>query len=466
MIKIKGIYLVYFFAIILLICAFLGGFFLLTNRGGEQLVRWALQSQLSPRTISVVQTQGNLLHGLTLNQAVLNDIKHLSLPNTMQIDSATLKWEGAHLRNFTIEIRGTTINIAPSDSVRILPPGSQVRVQKVNVDSRNSPPDVSIWNARLKLPHSALIILSGHYLQQKADFNIFSKGLNLSEIALLIPGHTSNFIKGSTGDVDLYVRGDLKDFTLTGNLSISEFVYKEFSLLKTPLNIQLKVQSTNGVSKVSGSVIAASGTLVTPKTKLILASSSVSFNGDPLDPILDLHANARVERTRIKIDVSGRRSTPQISLTSKPSRPKEVLMLMLATGQSWQYSARAVEKGEISMDVARDFVNYLFFNGQGKTFAEKLGLDDITFKAEKDTAGVGVAKQINDRIRMDYGVARTSPGPGQIRSTEHKLGGEFQLDDHFALEASQSVSQSQDSSVDQGQSEPVGDIRLKYEVTW
>ncbi len=410
---------------------------------------------------------------MTIDGSVFNP----SYEGTLRLTDLQIM-ESVHIQEVSLEyVKGVLSEYMEIHRVKIegIEPLSKVivlRVQKVRINYKDASQgglDLSILNARTQLPNSNVIVLSGGYAQNRLDLNIYSNGINPQDILSLFPATRAfKTIDGSIGKVDLFVRGPLDDLSAEGRFLIEKFSYSGFSLLQVPLQFNIRRLVAGNRGNVSGMAELKSGQFIKSKTHVELLPSRFSFSENLKDPALDIHARSTIDKTNIHITVKGTKNKPDLILESDPPRSREMLMLMLATGQSWKRSAKAVDAGAFSPEVVKDFIDYFIFNGQGATLAQRLGLDSLAFHVDRDSQGVSLGKSISDQLKLNYGIERSQTKPGESSSFEQKIGGEIQVTDHVAVEATKSATYSshENSSIDQTRTEGQSDIKLKYQTTW
>jgi len=358
------------------------------------------------------------------------------------------------------------------NGVKQLPDGSVLLVQEVKVNYKDyleRGVDLTVRNARLKLNRSNVIVMTGGYSQGKADFNIYSTAINIKEIISILPGvKLSGEWDGSMTGCDIYARGPLNDLVINGGFRVDQFSYAQYVLEESLARIDMRFNPRGNLGTIFGVAKLESGIFRTPKTDIEILPSQFAFSGDVQNPSLNIQAVTEVDKTRINIKISGTKDKPELVLESSPSRSREVLMIMIATGKDWKRTAKALDQRAFSQDVVKDFVEYLLFAGKGSKLAQQIGLESLTIHVDENSKGLGFGKKISDQLSVNYDVQKQQAKPGDIPNIKQKIGTEVKVTDNIAIEASKSVNKSVDQSPLKDQTGPSGqaDIKLKYQSRW
>ena len=293
------------------------------------------------------------------------------------------------------------------------------------------------------------------------DVNAYCQQLYVREfLDWFSESNTLKAISGRISDLDMYIKGSLSEPVLTGTLGIEELSKNGFSMTNCPASFNITLKDLKGELKVFGELNFISGTMSGPKTATIeLQKSKVSFSGNPKDPSLTLKGTTTVEGTKIYVTLSGSADKPDLQLRSEPTLSQERLLLMLATGKSWKGTELALDRGRISSELAKDFVDYFFFGSSGSKIAKRFGIDNIAFKYDSQTKGVEIKKTISDKLEATYGVEQSQEKDLESSST-HKIGGGYKVTDTVSVEAEKELSQDKIDGQDKLQTKDK--VILKY----
>ena len=331
------------------------------------------------------------------------------------------------------------------ENLKYLPVGSIVEIKKIELDV--NPFDlegiyVNIIGGKIKIPKADPVFFHGDYANGLLDLNIYTKSNDGAEIAAFLNDNKElRKIKGSLDEIDMFVKGSLKNPELTGEFYIEKLTRDAFSIVGAPVSINLQFKDVKQDLKMFGEVILKGGNVSGPKTAIVkLEESKILFNGAPEEPAFDLKGLSNVEATKINITLKGTMKEPDIKLTSEPFFPKERLLLMLATNKSWKMTEGALVKGQMSLDVTRDFLDYFLFAGSGGRLAQYFGLKDLTFQLNGNTKGVGAKKDVTGNLGVSYAVEKEETKE-KNGTTVQKVGSEYKLTDTIAVEAEKELKQ-------------------------
>lgn len=324
------------------------------------------------------------------------------------------------------------------ENLKYLPLGSIVEVKKIELDV--NPFDiegiyVNINSGKIRIPKTEPILFHGTYANGLLDLNIYSKSIDMTEItSFLKDDRELRKIKGTANDIDMFVKGSLKEPELSGEFFIEKLRRDVLSIVDCLVSLNLQFKDMRKDLRMFGEVILEGGSVSGPKTAVIkLQESKILFDGFPERPTLDLKGLSNVEGTKINIALKGTMKEPDIRLSSEPSFPKERLLLMLATNKSWKMTEGALVKGQMSLDVTRDFLNYFLFAGSGDKLAQFFGLRKLTFQLDGKTKGVGVKKEVTNNLGISYAVEKEETKE-KNGTTSQKIGSDYKLSDSITVE--------------------------------
>jgi hypothetical protein len=401
-----------------------GGWFLgFTTPGAKVVSNYAFGQYFKYDTFDYDKIDGNLSRGLIFENLELRDFE--GLPN-----DSVLRIQKLFLRLTAFSIKGLVVETE---------------------------------NCRLKLPVSDSIILSGQLKNGMLDFNVFSEGVRVEELIKVFAKKiklTKN-VSGTAGNIDLYLKGFYEEPKLTGGLVLEDVSVNGFSLSRVPVQLDLSFKKLSGTDLL-GTIRFVQGSITSRKTLVILEESRVTFDGDVRNPVLNFKGHSNIENVKISISVTGFKNKPEIHLNSMPPLPESQLLVMLATGQDWQGVESWLESGTLSPDVAKDFVEYFFFGGQGEPLARKLGLSHLSFRFGGDTKGIKVRKGLNDKLEVGYGVKQKEVDLTQ-QNISQMIEGEYKINDDNSLAIEVEREQLKDTEFDEKLNAPAKDsIFLKF----
>ena len=322
----------------------------------------------------------------------------------------------------------------------LLPSGSILKIKGISVSFSaltQEGVNARLDQARLFLPSSDLVLVQGGVQAGILDFNIFSKYVSFKDLESLNPGNASlKSLVGDLGPIDILAGGSLSRPRVTGKINVQNLANRMVRVNDSHVSFDLEFSDVLTPSPaVTGIIQIHDGAISAQKTAEIrLEESLIHFLAEMDNPKLDIKGRAVVEGVKIKILCTGTLKQPEIVLSSSPALPEQQLLVMLATGKGWKGTAADLNKGRITTDTAKDFMDYFLFGGAGSELAKKLGIKDFSVTLEKDTQGIGVTKSISDNIDATYAVEQTKQGVGE-ETTKQTFGGEVKLNDKISFGA-------------------------------
>lgn len=256
----------------------------------------------------------------------------------------------------------------------------------------------------------------------------------MREIAdIFSENHNFKKVAGAISDIAVSCRGSLSEVKASGKWLIKKLSYNNFSIHNTHGDFNFIIENIFEEFKLFGGLILESGSATSRNTLIDIEESRISFSGNFENPSLDFKGTSIIEGTEINIRVQGPFEQPQISLLSKPPYSQERLFLMLATGKAWKSLDIAESEGEISSDLAWDFMDYFIFDDTGNKLAEKFGLSNVSFKYNVNTKGVSAKKRITDKAEISYSIEQ-SQMEEQSAFTAHKVGAGYKITKNISIE--------------------------------
>ena len=421
--------------------------------------------RLAPVTaITVEATQGTLWSGIAARGVLSRGvhrlppgaslfIEHVSLPPLRQWRSGAVRVHGleARLPNAVITVRaceGTPALLAcddvAADGALGTLPDARVLIQRLEIAAPLSTHEVRwIHNGRAYLRYSDPITCYGR-LQPDWDFQCYARRLDAAETAPLLPlRRPIRRVEGVVRDALVHLSGPFREPMVTGGFYVQELRRLERSLQDSPGTLRLRVLRPRGRAgrpDAYGEIVLQRGRIAVERTAVTinLLPSTLLLPGGGLPMALRLEGAATIDERTIQISVLGTREAPVLRLSSVPPLPQQWLLLMLATGNSWRGGGGAFNEGQISSEMAQDFLDYLLFGGRGTRLARRFGISDFAVIYDPATREVGVEALWFNRIGAKYTVeppqAPAGPLPQEPPSLTHKLGAELRLDGSRSVE--------------------------------
>jgi autotransporter translocation and assembly factor TamB len=413
--------------ILAIICgiALLAYYFLFTTRGSSSIAQLALSKYVSSEHIDIKEVDGNLSQTLSYKDIIFEDLE-------------------------------------------FLPPGSTLKIKELGISFSAFNPsglNVNIRNGSLIMPNFNTIFFSGAYQGGSLDVNAYSQNVSIKSVLDLFT-QSSNLkkISGMIGDLDVYVKGSFLDPQLTGEFKIDTLSRDLFSIANCPVTLDLQLNDIKGKLRISGTILLSNAVVTGPKgTSVNLQESKIMFNGDPGKPSFDLRGDSTIEGAKINIVLKGTLDKPELNLTSEPPLPQGQLLAMLATGKAWKGAEKSLSSGQLSPDLAADFIDYFAFGGMGSRIAKQLGISEISLKFDKETKGIELKKEITSKSGVTYGVEQTQINENDTSVTQ-KIGAEYQVTESISVEAEREFKQDNTTgqTQEQDKAQTEDKVLLKY----
>ena len=377
---ITAIFLTVFSIILIFSAVFV--YMIVTPTGGKILVRYFLKEHASLALMHVGHYQGTLQEGF-----ILKDVQARGLP------------------------------YFPGALVRI----QQIRVQLPLWDWQHS--DVDFLNARIFIPGCDTVVFTGEVYAGKIKGNLYAKSVDVHAVSrFLVNEDFKNNLQGFISNIDITFQGPLLTPAVSGRFLADGIRYKSVFLADGVSQLDLILMPAPDRFQMKGKIILDSGLLVVRRINLKMTKSQVYFQGDILNPRIDIHAGARVEDTDIHLALKGTVGQPALIVTSNPPLPPQDALRMLFTGNAWSTTSASPISNATTSELADDFLNYSLADNNNE---QRLG-----FK-----------KKLTDKLKLGAEMEQITPSlPGDSAVYYYrKIEGEMDLSDHVSLNISQQV---------------------------
>jgi len=406
----------------------IGYFLFFTHEGAQLVLRYALKKLPSNMRVSCESVQGRLAQGIVCSEVTLS---------------------------------GTAF----------LPAGTLLRAEKVYITvdiGRTLGLFIEAKNGKVELPNGSVLFFYGNYGSGGLDVNVFTPATSFNAIASCIPrARIPRDVTGRVENIDIFISGHFREPRFTGDFLIPEAALPHLILQDLRCSFDLTLKPAPEKPFLFGEVALSPATAFLRRSVINVRPGKVIFNGDPEKFIFQVRGTAKVEGTEISLALSGTLEKPDFRVTSVPALPQDKLLLMLLTGKSWSETGAAIEKGALSTDVAKDFVDFLFLGGTGASLSERLGVEAVHLTYDARTQGIEIKKALTESASVIYGIkeqrqdAVTQTSPAQT----HKVGLEYRLTDKLSVEGSQEfrhlINATQQEDVP-----PESQIQLKYKKSF
>ena len=448
-------------------------FLLATPAGARLLVPTLLTHITGARAVTIHHISGTLAGDLLLNQLTLRETPHLPAGSVVMVRALRVSRTGWRLNGLALDAEETILTVPSKVSVvtvnRVqgqlfqqlsfrdirlegiqgLPPGSVLDVQRIDVVGLlRQPPSlqtlaIDVFNGRLGLPESDRIVFSGALQDGRVEAALYASHLSVGEILKAFStSSAARWLSGSVEDADLRITGMWTDPAIHGAFRVRSLSHGRLTLTDCPVTASLRVQGLPVLPQLHGELAVRSGNVASSTTVVALQPSRLLFTGDPGTPSYDLRGSSTVARTAITVTLKGTLQQPELHLTSQPPMAEEWLLIMLATGKSWEGGGETLSQGRVSTELAADFVDYFVFGGSGSRLAQRFGISNLALTYDPERKRVGVTTTIADRVALiaetnqpeaAAGPDRTQPGQPAAPVT-YTVGAEYQLTDTASVE--------------------------------
>jgi hypothetical protein len=382
-------------------------------------------------------------------------------------------YEFAHIKSVAIHkvegniVKGVRANDIQLSGIPGIDPKIIVKIQEASVslpDFNFARAQVKVINGRIELPTGTPLIFQGTYKNKTVDANIYASSIDLQSTVGLFPD--AGILKNLSGLVinpDIYIKGSWLENRISGKGIVEKAAFNNFTLVDCPVNFDGTLKKPKDKFTVEGRIVLGQGIFSIKKTGITIQSAKIIYSGDPKKPSFDAKGDTLIGDTKINIVYKGTLDKPDLRLTSEPSLPQDALLIMLVTGEPWKGMGSSIERGQLSPDLARDFLDYVLLGGSGSKLAKKLGISDISFKYDAESKGIKATTSVTDKIGIIYGIEQNKPD-GKPETTQYDIGAELKVTDSISLSGETQINQ-KNLQVPQSEEPKANDkILLKYKT--
>lgn len=376
------------------------------------------------------------------------------------------QWEG----NF---IHGISLKNIDLSSLPLLPIGSQVKVQQVDLTFKGFSVDDmfgKFTNARLLLPGTDPLVVQANIEKGLLTANVYANTIDIGQISGLLPINLrKGILTGFVTHIDLVVKGDLNRISVDGKLIVDRIKYYSTIVSDGPGELHLVfIPPFNEHIQIHGIALMTEGKVQARRIALDLNYSQVTFKGKPDNMLLDIHASTNVDKVTIDVGFKGTLINPEMVLSSDPPMSSDVLLMMLATGKSFAGSSPVDNNVKLSGQLVSDFIDYSIKGGQGGSFSKRYGLNTASVQYDDASKRIGLRQKITEDLRIGVEIEQMPYVLNHSPEYSRKLEGEVDVTEHVSFNVSQKVLPRDDKTQNpaNGQSHsPKGEseIFLKYQ---
>ncbi len=443
---------------------------LFTATGSRLLVRAMLSHVLPAQRVSIARITGTLHAGMTFEGIVLEGLKGVPVGHHLLIDRLDIGLSLSHLDQTRVQgrylrlavpglaervtaaklegspITGWRLTDVEASGLPRLPAGARLAVQGVKIDVLGEIAAVwqrgriAITNARLMAPAADPIVFDGTWTKGQLSLNAYTNSLTPADLRPFFPSsRLLQLSSGTVGDVSVRLSGDWQRPDVEASFLVQQLSRKGFVLSRAPGVFTGALVKVGRSIDVHGTLLLKQGRLTGRDIAITLQPSRLFFSGTLRNPTYDMKGTAVIAGTKIRITLTGTRIKPEMRLASSPPLPQERLLLMLATGRSLAGRDANPEAGEISSDLAADFIDYLLFDGQGSRLAQRVGITGLSLMYQPETNTGGLKTTLVDKLSVTYQAEQPRPDERLVETgeplgpVEHTLGVEYKVTDTTSL---------------------------------
>jgi hypothetical protein len=328
---------------------------------------------------------------------------------------------------------------------------------------------IKIRNGRIKFPLSDPIGFYGSFADGFLKFNVYCGIIDVREIVTVVKSDLSlHNLKGTAKKASMVITGPYTQPILNGEFLLEDFRYLGFSLAQLPATFRYTLDRDDRGLQWKGDLSVPSGVVTSRLTKIDLKPSRLIFTGPFKNPGLDINGSSKVNQTLINVSLGGTKQKPELNVTSNPPKSRNVILVMLATGQELVLPDNA-DTNHPFAGSDRDFVEYFTFASEGQS-SEAVGLTNFSVNMQDDAKWLGIKKKVTDQLKVGINLQETrAVSAGGNTDVTRTIGGEVQVADHITLGVDKKVTQIVDPAKNQSTSEQKDsgvDVTIKYKKSF
>jgi len=365
---------------VVLIFSAVFAYLIVTPLGGKLLVRYFKEGFVTVGLMHVGQYEGTLQNGFVLKDVRIKGLSYL--PNAL---------------------------------LRI----QEVRVHLPLWDLPHS--DFRIFNARIFIPDCDPVVFTGGIYAGQIQGDIYARSVDVHEASRFwIAENIRKNLDGFITDIDLKVQGPVAAPEVKGSFLADSIRFKSIILTSALSTVNLILSSPSGQFQLRGAVIVSSGNVNVRNVNLQLLPSQFIFNGDALNPMINIYLGAKVEDMDFHLKIKGSSVNPQLTVSSDPPMGAQEALQVLFTGNAWSASTSPFN-GVTSSQLAENFLDY--------------SLQDV-----KDDQHLGFKTKLTDNLKLGAEMDQVPMPPGETSVYySRKVNGEMDVTNHMSLNISQEV---------------------------
>ncbi len=400
-----------------------------TTQGAKWFFDFLGKRYLGAQSFKYRAMEGTLADGIRLSNVRIADLDRFMVRNLVLIQHLDVMMPGFNIENMIIKVR----------------------------------------NGRIKFPLSDPIGFYGVFQNGEMNFNAYCGIIDVREIVTVVKNQLSlHNLQGTASKASMTIRGPFTQPVLRGEFLLEDFRYLGFSLAQLPASFQYTVSRGPDSLLWNGELTVPSGLVTSRLTKIELSPSRLIFNGPFKNPGLDIAGSSKVNQTLINISLKGTKLKPELNVTSNPPKPKNMLMVMLATGQELVVPQGGPSNERIFSGSDREFIDYFTFSSEGVS-PNAVGVTDFAVNMQDNLRWLGIKRRVTNQLKVGINLQETRATTGDTADVTRSVGGEVQVADSITLGVDKKVtdaSTATDSPTDAQSKDGGMDVMIKYKKSF
>lgn len=396
-------------------------YFMHTTSGAKLCFNYVVSHHLGAKLVKYRGFEGTFAKGIKISNIRIEDVNKFTTRNLILIQQLEFSVPGLNIHQLVVKIR----------------------------------------NGRIKFPLSDPLGFYGTINGEDLKFNLYCGIIDVREIVTVIKSDLSlHNLEGTARKAQMTITGNYKKPELKGDFLLEDMRYLGISLAQLPADFHYTLESKDSQLSWTGVLNVSSGQVISGQSKINLKPSRLIFDGPFKNPQLDVSGSTKTDQIEINVSLGGTKRKPVLNVTSNPPKPRNVLLVLLATGQELKV-AHDVAAGENFSD--NDFVNFFTYQGLSE---DAVGLTDFSFNMQEQEKWLGIKRRLNNQLKVGINVQeKKTVVNGQSVDVTRSVGGEVQVADHITVGVDKKVSQVDDPAertTSQQQKDRGMDVMIKY----
>jgi hypothetical protein len=319
-------------------------------------------------------------------------------------------------------------------------PNALVRIQEIQVhlplaDLRHS--DLDIFNARIFIPGGDPVVFTGRLYEGQIAGELYANSVDIHEASRFWTDEDiQKNLRGYLTNIDFTVHGPISSPGIEGSFAADGIQYKSIQLTNGQARADMTLLPDTHQFQMKGRIDLNSGMVKVKDVNLQILPGYFIFQGDFLNPTMDVLLGGHVEDMDIHLTIKGNVANPQLTVSSDPPMAPQEALQVLFTGNAFS-AATSPFNGITSGELAQDFLDY--------------SITDI------NDENVGLKTKLTQNLKLGVEMDQLPTPPGETTVYySRKIDGEMDLNDHMSLNVSREVlPQDRDPSTSSQDAQPL-----------